>query len=334
MKTRILSLCLALVLCAAALTGCGSYNYNLDEYVTVGQYEGVEVSADTIETQLQSTVDSFLASLTTTAEVDRAAKDGDIVNIDYAGTLNGVAFEGGTAEGQNLTLGAGQFVDGFEEGLIGAKKGDNVTLDITFPDDYSNDELKGKDVEFAVTVNSVSEATVPELTDALVAENTTYATVDEYKSAKREIIKQNLAWEAVLANCTVKQYPEKEVKRYYDNVINTYTQYANMYGTTLEGYVTSMMGTADMDTFTASLIANCKSYARNDMIARVICEAQGIEVTGAEYDRIAQMFAEENGFETVKELEAASDKSDIENNVLLQLAIEFVGSKAVEKTAE
>ena len=92
-----------------------------------------------------------------------------------------------------------------------------------------------------------------------------------------------------------------------------------------------MMGTADMDTFTASIIANCKTYVKNDMIARLIADAHGLEVTGAEYDRVAQMFAIDNGFETVEELEAASGKDDIKSNVLLQLAIEYVGSKAVEK---
>jgi len=331
MKMRKLSLCLALILCVTAFASCGKYNYDLSEYVTLGQYEGVEVSAETIETQLQSTVDNMLASLTTTAEVDRAAKDGDIVNIDYAGTLDGVAFDGGTAQGQNLTLGSGQFIDGFEDGLIGAKKGDTKELKLKFPEDYGNEELKGKDVVFTVTVNTVSEATVPELTDALVAENTTYATVDEFKAAKREVIKQNLAWEVVLANTQVKTYPEKEVKYYYDNIIKTYNNYAAMYGVTLESYVYSMMGVSDMNTFTASLISNCKVYVKNDMIARLIADAHGLEVTNEEYDRVAQMFAIDNGFETVKELEAASGKDDIKSNVLLQLAIEYVGSKAVEK---
>ncbi len=333
MKTRTLTLCTAIILLATMLVGCGSYNYDLNEYVTLGKYEGVEVMTEIIETELQSTVDSFLSSNSTTNEItDRAAKNGDSINIDYAGTVDGVAFDGGTATAQTLTLGEGGYIDGFEDGIVGMSTGETKDIDVTFPEDYGNEELNGKDAVFTITLNSISETIIPELTDALIAEKTEYSDIASYKAAKREIIKQNLAWEQVSAASTVKTYPEKEVKKYYDSMMKSYNTYAAMYGVTLEGYVSAMTGVTDMTEFTNQIINTAKSYVKNDMLAIMICEAKGIEMTKDEYNRLAEQFAKENGFEDVKALEASAGKSNIEDNVRLQLAIEWVGNNAVETT--
>jgi len=335
MKTRKISAIIALLLCVSMLAACGSYNYDLSEYATLGQFEGVEIEAEAIDAQLQMTVDSFISSNTTTTEVtDRAAKDGDVLNIDYAGTIDGVAFSGGTASAQTLTIGEGGYIEGFEEGLIGAKTGETVTLDLKFPEDYGNEELNGKEAVFTVTVNSISEKIVPELTDALIAEKTDYATVDEYKAAKRLVIKQNLVWDKISASSTIIKYPEKEVKKYYDSMIDGYKMYASMYGVTLESYVYQTMGISDMSQFSGSLIATAKNYVKNDILGRLICEAKGLELTDAEYDRISEMFAKENGYESAKAMEEAAGKDSVKNNALLQLAVEFAGNAAVETAAE
>ncbi|MBR1857067.1 MAG: FKBP-type peptidyl-prolyl cis-trans isomerase, partial [Oribacterium sp.] len=136
----------------------------------MGYIKMVDLSTLTVETTPKQVVDdemidaqinSLLSSYKD--EVDEAAKDGDTVNIDYVGTIDGVEFDGGSATGYNLTLGSGTFIPGYEDQLIGAKKGEKVIVKVTFPEDYGKEDLQGKDAEFAVTVNTVSRT--PELTD-------------------------------------------------------------------------------------------------------------------------------------------------------------------------
>ncbi|MBQ7171613.1 MAG: FKBP-type peptidyl-prolyl cis-trans isomerase [Clostridia bacterium] len=156
----------AVLLSALLLSSCGSFNYkteDLSRYVTLGAYKNLalevkmpdKVDDEAVEKELKALLET--AETTKLAEDDYAAADGDTVNIDYVGKIDGEAFDGGTAEGQNLVLGSGSYIEGFEDGLIGKKKGDTATLNLTFPDPYtSNTDLSGKAVVFEVTVNSVS----------------------------------------------------------------------------------------------------------------------------------------------------------------------------------
>ncbi|MEG1575595.1 MAG: trigger factor, partial [Clostridium sp.] len=124
----------------------------------------VEVTDEEVDAQIQRILDSNPSYM----DVDRAAKDGDTVNIDYKGLLDGKAFDGGTAEGSDLVLGSNSFIDGFESGLVGTKKGDKKDLKLTFPAEYQNTDLAGKEVVFQVTVNAVKEKTMPVLNDEFV----------------------------------------------------------------------------------------------------------------------------------------------------------------------
>ena len=156
--------------------------------IIVGQYKGVEIEKVEVEAVTDEDIEDALNELvdeyTTTEDVtDRTdVQDGDIANIDYVGKIDGVEFEGGADEGFDLEIGSGTFIDGFEEGLIGAKVGDTVDVKVTFPDPYENNtDLSGKEAVFTVTVNSIQAEVVPELTDAFVAENTDYTTIEEYR---------------------------------------------------------------------------------------------------------------------------------------------------------
>lgn len=134
--------------------------------VELGDFSKIEVTrykAEVTAEDVDKMIDVLREHQATWKEVDRAAQDGDQVNIDFVGTRDGEAFEGGSAEGQNLVLGSGSMIPGFEEGLVGLKAGDEKTLELTFPEDYQAEELRGASVEFKVTVNSVSEKELPEL---------------------------------------------------------------------------------------------------------------------------------------------------------------------------
>ena len=158
----------------------------------------------------------------TTPSTDAALeiKDGDEVNIDYVGTIDGVEFDGGNSngEGYDLTIGSGSFIDDFEQQLIGHKPGENVSVEVTFPDDYDGEDVAGKDAVFAVTINSIS--VTPELTDAFVAENITeegVTTAEEYRNfVKNKFYEQHLKeylTNYIIENTTVKSYPSDYLKK-------------------------------------------------------------------------------------------------------------------------
>lgn len=126
-------------------------------------YELTRIKAEVTETDIDNMIEVLRKHQGTWSDVERAAADGDQVNLDFVGTKEGVEFAGGKAEGQNLILGSKSMIPGFEEAIIGLKAGDKKTLALTFPEDYQADELKGAAVEFAVTVHKVSELILPEL---------------------------------------------------------------------------------------------------------------------------------------------------------------------------
>ena len=154
----------ALLACTMLLSSCGSFDYSKDlsKYVTLGTYKGIDFELTQPEEITDEKLNDYVlevfkgyTTLTEQAE-DYAAKDGDTVNIDYVGYIDGEKFEGGEDEAFDLELGSDSFIDGFEDGLIGAKKGEVKTLELKFPEDYGNESLNGKDVTFEVTVNTVS----------------------------------------------------------------------------------------------------------------------------------------------------------------------------------
>ena len=165
MKKTTALLMAALLACSLLLTSCGSFDYaneDLSKYIDLGNYKGLAFEATepkaiddaAIADYLETAFESYVSPVV--QDDSYAAKDGDIVNINYVGKINGEEFAGGTASAKDVELGSDTLIDGFEDGLIGAKKGEVKTLNLKFPSDYGNEELNGKDVVFEVTVNSVS----------------------------------------------------------------------------------------------------------------------------------------------------------------------------------
>ena len=191
-------------------------NVNAADYVTVCQYTNLEIPRDQVEVtkdEVQEQIDSLLSSHTTENEItDRKIKDGDLVNIDYEGTIDGTAFDGGTAQGQRLTIGSGTFIDNFEEQLVGKKPGEEVDVTVTFPEDYAQADLAGKEAVFKVKINSIIETVTPELTDEFVKENYEasqgVATVKELKKKIKTQLQDskytNYLWNYLLENSTFK----------------------------------------------------------------------------------------------------------------------------------
>ena len=161
--------------------------------VKLGKYKGlsVERKVDKVTAkQVDEEVENAREKQARIVDVDRAAKKGDIVNIDFAGSVDGVKFDGGSAEAYDLTLGSGSFIPGFEDQLVGVSKGDKKDVKVTFPEDYHAAELKGKEAVFECTVNAVKEKQLPALDDDFAKEISEFDTLAEYKAdVKNKLMK-------------------------------------------------------------------------------------------------------------------------------------------------
>ncbi len=319
-KQRISAVILTGVL-VLGMTGCGgnSKAKAYQKYVTLGDYKGIEYTKEVqevTEDSVNSEIDQLLQQHIEKEEVDRAIESGDVVNIDYVGKQDGVEFEGGSAEGSDLEIGSHSFIDGFEDGLIGHEKGEEVTLELTFPDPYPNNtDLSGKLVTFDVKINTVSEQKLPELTDAFVKENTDYDTIDAYKEWIRtnqaeenenaaEYEAKNYVYKKVLDNCTVSGYDEEEAKQEVDRTFNQFKKMAESYasyGYTYEQVLKSN-GFNSEEELKNGLTESVGEYLKQKMVIYCIADKEGIQVTEEEAKDELKKYMDSYGYETEQEV--------------------------------
>jgi len=338
MKKKMMAVLLAGMMVLAA--GCGK-----EGNVTVGEYKGLALTSVTQEA-VDAELDSMLEYYTELVEVDRAAEDGDTVNINYVGLKDGVAFEGGTDDseaGTDLKLGSNSFIDGFEDGLIGAVAGEKRDLNLTFPENYGNEELNGQAVVFQVTVNAVKTEVVPELTDEFIAEKAPeYPTVEEYVAALREGMNKESYYtqitEQLMASSEVEKYNEAAVAERKALLIAEYTSYAEYYGSyyglDTETAITYVLGFESMEAFQEEMGNYAYEVEKNAMIVEAIAEKENIKVTDADYETKVAEMAEYYGYTDAAEFEEANGKDLIEDSILSELVMEYIISQAVISEAE
>ena len=324
---------------------------NLEDYVTLGEYQNLTVEeepkAEVTEEDVDSYIERQLINNYDPVEVteDRAVQENDTVNIDYAGYLDGEAFDGGTAQDQDLLIGSGSFIDGFEDGLIGHKKGETVSLDLTFPEDYSpNPDLAGQAVVFEVTINSISEPAA--LTDEWAAANTDYATAEEFRNAQKELLIQQAdsdyesqvksdLFQQVMDNSEVKDYPEEELEELKADIESQMDQmYQAYYGMSLDDALEAQG--ISKEEAEQSYDETAKSYMSQYLLTQAILDAEGITLTEADYEKALDEFAVLSGFSDGDEIERNySDKNVLKRNVLWNVACDEIMSTAtVTETAE
>ena len=275
------------------------------DYVTLPEdYASIPVQRADVEPtseDVQAQIDSLLSQNTTTQQItDRAAADGDTVNIDYVGTVDGVAFTGGTYSGYSLTLGSGSFIDGFEDQIVGHKPGETFEVNVTFPDGYSDSTdaegnavvLSNKKAVFSVTLNYISEEILPELTDAWVEENFSSTdgvhTVEDLRAEYQKMLYQNNLNTAVmnylLANSTFKDLP-KEVTDYQVNqCLNYYYTMAQYYGYDLDSFLQAAAGYNSADDLLDAMSDSITEYAREALLYQAVAEAMDIAPTQEQID--------------------------------------------------
>ena len=253
------------------------------------------------EDELQQQVDNLLNQYTSSQPVTgRAAQSGDVANIDYTGTVDGVAFTGGTATGYDLTLGSGSFIDGFEDQIVGHTPGGTFDVTVTFPEGYSDSTdsegntvvLSGKKAVFSVTLNYISEKVLPELTDAWVAENYGESddvhTVEELKALYQKMLYntnlQNAIMDDLLANSTFKELP-KEVTDYQVNqCLNYYYTMANYYGYDLDSFVQTAAGYENADDLLEGMSDSITTYSKEALLYQAVAETLDIMPTQEQID--------------------------------------------------
>lgn len=316
-------------------------DYRASDYVTLGEYKGVEINADEF---LQQWIDSALAADAKTVEVTgRSVELGDIANIDYEGKMDGVAFEGGTAEGTDLEIGSGMFIEGFEEGVIGMEIGETRDIHLNFPDPYKgNPDLSGEPVVFTVTVNSITAKELPVLTDEYVAGlgSEDYSTVEEYKRYMYDLMlsqedfntqKANAAIESAKANAVFQDMPEGMLNRMYENLLNTAAAYAYMNGMDVGQYTAYVYG-GSPDSYETVLMDQANMMAQHYILMGAIAEQEGIEVTDEELEESISAEASgyaAYGYESEEAYRAAIDKEAYREYLLVEKTVGFLGESTV-----
>ena len=317
------------------MTGCGK-KAAVDS-VKLGEYKGVsytpvpvEVTDEQVEAEIQGLLDEHAVE----TEVDRAAKEGDIVNIDFVGMKDGVAFEGGTSSDYDLKLGSGSFIDGFEDGLIGAVKGQELSLNLTFPEGYGNKDLAGQDVVFDVTVNAVKESKPAVLNDAFIKENTDSATIDEYRKVTKENLlaaaqadaddrKKSEVFQKVMDSSEV-TVADATVDAYYNEQLSNYESQASQAGIDLETMV-SYYG-SDLDTFKSQLRAMSEEASKQNLVVKAIADAEGIAIAEEDKDALATEF----GYADKDNMVEMVGDTIVNNYILTEKVVSFIADNAVE----
>lgn len=289
--------------CTQAQTDAPATGGPYAETVTLGEYKGLTLHAPAAEVtdgEVDAYIDSLLAGYAEPGQItDRPIADGDTVNIDYMGLKDGVAFDGGTAQGQTLAIGSGQFIPGFEEGLVGANPGDQVDLNLTFPEDYGNAELAGQAVVFEVKVNyihSTEPAQVPEFNDEWVAANTEMETAEEFRSSlkeqmladaesKAETEQRNTLITTVVSNATIASVDETRVEQEFQEQSNYYAEYAQSYGVDMAGFLEMLQMTQEQ--FDEETQSYAEEYVRTMMVLTEIGHREGIALTDEEKEELS-----------------------------------------------
>ncbi|MCR4691852.1 MAG: trigger factor [Lachnospiraceae bacterium] len=302
----------------AAATDISTKDYKVEDYVTLGDYEGMEVEVQTynytdedVEKELQGEVDYYVQTAGAydyqPLEKD-TVEEGDTVNIDYKGLKDGVAFDGGTAEGSHLTIGSGQFIDGFESGLVGHKVGEEVSLNLTFPEQYHSAELAGQAVVFEVKINAIEEQKKPELTDELVQQmGLNLNSVDELRQTVRDYLdtqckdrfdseKKAAVWEAVFNKCTIKEPPQEMVDDVKARMLANLSNYAQQYQVSEEEFVQQYMETT-MEDYQKEMEQSALVSAQGKLAAAAIANQAGISVSDEELDKYASDDAAKYNYE-------------------------------------
>ncbi len=318
--------------------------------VTLGEYKGLTVEADQQEltdamVDARISQDQDKASRTIDVE-DRPVQEGDTVNLNYAGTVDGVAFAGGTAEDQILTIGSHQFIPGFEEQMIGMSIGEEKDLQVRFPDEYHAEELKGKDAVFHVKVNSIQMTEKPELDDDFAADISEFDTFAAYKesivkelteqiSRSNDVALENALVEKAAENATI-DIPQAMIDDQAEYMLREMAMRMSAQGLRLEDYM-KYTGQTKEDMI-AMQKPEAEKRVRIELVIDAIRKAEKIEPTEADIEKAIEEQAKRIGQEvdTFKKNLTDEQRDYLKDNAAIQLVLDLLkkDAKIAEKKEE
>ena len=312
--------------------------------VVLGDYKGVEVprtdvtvTDEDVEKELKQEQEKNSRQVTLD---DEAAENGDTVTMDYVGTIDGEAFEGGTADAADLTLGSGTFIPGFEEQLVGVKAGETKEVKVTFPEDYHAEELKGKDAVFTCNIIKISRKELPELNDEFAQDVSEFDTLDEYKedlrkqiqTRKENVAKQNRRDNAVsraARNATI-EIPEAMLNTRAEQSVNNFARQLASQGMSLDQYM--QFTGSNMETLREQVKPQTEIQIRNELVLDEVAKAENIEVTDDEILKEVEEMAKAYGmdFEKMKEVLTDEEKENFRKDLAARKAMDLIADAAVE----
>ena len=313
--------------------------------VVLGEYKGVEVpKTDTTvtdeEVEKELEADQKKNAREVTLEDDQEAAKDDVLTLDYEGTVDGVAFDGGTAKDQSLKLGSNTFIPGFEDQLIGVKTGETRVVKVTFPEDYHAEDLKGKDAEFTCTVKKLLRTELDELNDEYAQDHSEFDTLDEYKADLRKQIterKENEAKQArkdngvskAASNATI-EIPEAMLDTRADEMVQNFARRLQAQGMSLEQYM-KYTG-SDVNQMRAQVKPQAEIQIRNELVLEKIAETEKIEVTDEDVNKEIENMAKAYNMkvEDISKLIDDEQKESIRKELAVQKAADLIADNAVE----
>ena len=316
--------------------------------VTLGDYKGVEVEKTVIEVseeEVDKEVDKERENNSRMIDVDdRAVEKGDIIKLDFEGSVDGVPFQGGKAEDYSLTIGSGSFIPGFEDQLIGAKIGEELDVNVTFPEEYHEASLKGKPAVFKCTVKEIKVKELPAADDEFAKDVSEFDTLAEYKDdirsklvekkeaqAKRE--KQNKAVDKAVANAQM-EIPDAMVTEQVRRMADDFARRLQSQGLTVEQYMQFTGMTADK--LLEQMRPEALKRIQNSLVLEAVAKAENIEIgddkVKEEIEKMATAYKME--FDKVNELIGAEQREQMKADLAIQAAVELIADAAVEVEAK
>jgi len=310
--------------------------------VTLGEYKGVEVKKEhTLVTEDDVNAEIEKERNKQAAEVsvdDRAVAEGDTVNLDYSGSVDGVKFAGGTAEGQTLKIGSHTFIPGFEEQMVGMNIGEEKDLNVTFPTEYHAPDLAGKEAVFHVKVNSITETQLPALDDDFAKDISEFDTLDAYKADVRAKLEAqaaerdnnaftNAVIEKVMANATV-EIPDAMVERQIDSMVRNFEARLAQQGLKLADFM-KYTG-QDEKSFRNQYRDQAEKSVRANLVLEAVENVEKFEAAEEEIDAEIEKFAKQIGqnVEDLKKNLTEGDREYFKADVIRDKAVKFLCDNA------
>lgn len=355
MKKKI-ALILAVCLCIGALaTGCGNNNnqkqaitvpeYNVDDYVTLGDYKGLEIKYTqkfkVSDQEVEDQIKTILGNYTEYKESKKTVVEkGDYINMDYVGKINGEEFQGGKATGTEITVGSAGYISGFEDQLVGKKVGTTFDINVTFPENYGKDELNGKPAVFTITINSIKEKVTPTLNEEFVKKVSTQSkTVAEFKKEVKDSLqaqrdkavqsyKQYQAEALAIENAKVEKFPTNYVEKLMEDYKESVRTVAEKNNKSYTDYIKETFGFDTEDAFNEQLKAYMEQTAKINLVLEAIQKKENINPSEDELKKAMEDYAKEQGYDSLEDFLKVIEEPELKKYIIQIKVLDFVTESA------